>query len=642
MRLLFLGLAAAFLATAVEAAPLEAYGQLPSLEQVSISPDGTKLAYVRQQDEMRVVAFEDLATVKPIGALGIGKQKLRAIGWAGPNHLWVVTSMTSAPVIGNYIFSKQEFYQAQIYSLATRKFEPMPNFDNTPYFVNSIPQFRQVDGKPMLFVEGMILDSGGREVLFQVDVETGRARPVESGAPAGELPINTEWVLDTRGRALARTQYNGKSGEWRLQVRNGEQWRTIDTAVYAISPPELISLGTTPGTVLAAREEESGTVYRLISLADGKWGEVLEVDQVEEFLTDDVSQLLIGVTEGGDERRTRFFDQKDQAAWDRIGRAFKGEAVNLQGWTPDRKMVVVQVQGAKTGNSYMLVDQPRGTAELLGPAYAHLTAADVSQPEWIEYKAADGQRIQGVLTLPKGREAKGLPLVVLPHGGPQAHDELGFDWWSQALASRGYAVLQPNFRGSTGYGSDFIEAGYGQWGRKMQTDVSDGVRHLAKEGLIDPKRVCVVGASYGGYVALAGVTLEQDVYRCAVSVAGVSDLRQMLNWQRNRTGGSDNRSVRYWRRFMGAERGREEILDAYSPTKFAAKATVPVLLIHGRDDTVVPYDQTLRMSRALAAAGRKPELVSLPGEDHWLSRGETRLQMLKATVDFLEKHNPPQ
>ncbi|MCR5877108.1 prolyl oligopeptidase family serine peptidase [Phenylobacterium sp. J367] len=226
----------------------------------------------------------------------------------------------------------------------------------------------------------------------------------------------------------------------------------------------------------------------------------------------------------------------------------------------------------------------------------------------------------------------------MPHGGPASRDEPGFDWWSQALASRGYAVLQVNFRGSDGLGGDLLEAGYGQWGRKMQTDLSDGVRHLAGQGVIDPKRVCIVGASYGGYAALAGPIFDRGVYRCAASVAGVSDLKKQISFSRERGGSA---TFRYWTRFMGAEDLGDPVLAAYSPALHADKADAPILLVHGRDDTVVPLDQSRTMAEALAKAGKPHELVVQAGEDHWLTRGETRLAMLNAVVTFLEKHNPP-
>jgi dipeptidyl aminopeptidase/acylaminoacyl peptidase len=171
----------------------------------------------------------------------------------------------------------------------------------------------------------------------------------------------------------------------------------------------------------------------------------------------------------------------------------------------------------------------------------------------------------------------------------------------------------------------------------MQTDLSDGVRYLAKEGLADPARVCIVGASYGGYAALAGVTLDPGVYRCAVSVAGISDLKRMLQWES--ADGEQNK--RYWNRFMGVTGPADPLLERISPIKHLAAVDAPVLLIHGRDDTVVAFEQSQVMFDAMKHAQKPVEMVTLKNEDHWLSRGETRLQMLQSTVAFLRAHNPP-
>ena len=172
----------------------------------------------------------------------------------------------------------------------------------------------------------------------------------------------------------------------------------------------------------------------------------------------------------------------------------------------------------------------------------------------------------------------------------------------------------------------------------MQTDLSDGVRYLAQQGIIDPKRVCIVGASYGGYAALAGVTLGSDVYRCAVSVAGISDLRRFRRWIGDRFDWLDQR---YWDRFIGTSDKNDPALAAISPIEHVNAVTAPVLLIHGRDDTVVPFEQSDVMESALKHAGKSVELVTMKHEDHWLSHGETRLQMLEACVAFLKANNPP-
>jgi len=174
----------------------------------------------------------------------------------------------------------------------------------------------------------------------------------------------------------------------------------------------------------------------------------------------------------------------------------------------------------------------------------------------------------------------------------------------------------------------------------MQTDLSDGVRWLAAEGIADPARVCIVGASYGGYAAMAGLTLDKSVYRCGVSVAGVSDLRRMVNWEAQQEGERNGQTVRYWNRFMGAARLNDRALDALSPAFLAESVDSPLLLIHGKDDTVVPIEQSRVMAEAMRRAGKPVEMIELAGEDHWMSRAQTRQQMLRETVRFLEASNP--
>ena len=255
----------------------------------------------------------------------------------------------------------------------------------------------------------------------------------------------------------------------------------------------------------------------------------------------------------------------------------------------------------------------------------------------VRYAARDGLPIPGYLTLPPGREAKGLPLVVMPHGGPHARDAWDFHPWVQFFANRGYAVLQPNFRGSTGYGKAFIERGYGQWGRAMQDDVDDGVDWLVKSGRVDPKRVCVVGASYGGYAALWGAIRNPERYRCAISVAGVTDLRGMLRHDRRSFS-----APRYYREWEVKVRGTEKIdFDAVSPLAQAARLKIPVLIAHGDKDDNVPPDQGRRMVEALKRAGHPAlESVFYPAEGHSFEQRGTKEDLFRRMEGFLAKHNP--
>jgi dipeptidyl aminopeptidase/acylaminoacyl peptidase len=347
---------------------------------------------------------------------------------------------------------------------------------------------------------------------------------------------------------------------------------------------------------------------------------------------------MIGGVRVVDDSRYVFFDPRMQARWDAVTHAFEGERVRLVSAANGFKKFVVRVDGQKDGFVYELVDLETHTASSLGAVYAG--GAAPLEVRRITYAAADGMQIPAYLTLPRGVATKNLALIVLAHGGPAARDTADFEWWAQALADQNYAVLRPNYRGSD-LDRRFLAAGFGEWGRKMQTDLSDGVRYLAKEGIVDPARVCIVGASYGGYAALAGVTLDPGVYRCAIAVAGISDLKRWLDWVNIKNLQSHNMSQRYWDRFMGVSGPSDPLLDAISPIKHLSAVNVPVLLIHGRDDTVVPFEQSSIMFDALRREKKDVELVTLQHEDHWLSRSETRLQMLQTSVAFLRAHNPP-
>jgi dipeptidyl aminopeptidase/acylaminoacyl peptidase len=234
-----------------------------------------------------------------------------------------------------------------------------------------------------------------------------------------------------------------------------------------------------------------------------------------------------------------------------------------------------------------------------------------------------------------------LPLVVIPHGGPEDRDNLDFDVFSQVVATRGYLVLQPNFRGSSGYGRAFAEAGYGQWGGKMQDDITDGVRKLIDSGQADPKRICIFGASYGGYAALTAGALNPDLYKCVVSWAGISDLRRFVGFAAEGPT-ADRMIVRdYKLRAIGDPIKDKDRLTQSSPVTYAAQYRPPVLLIHGDQDARVPIEQSREMANALKAGGHDVRLVVIKDEDHtgWLR--EHYEQAFGEVADFIRANIAP-
>jgi dipeptidyl aminopeptidase/acylaminoacyl peptidase len=387
-----------------------------------------------------------------------------------------------------------------------------------------------------------------------------------------------------------------------------------------------------------AQDGSSLEVFRELAPSAADWSEPFAPDEDHDAIFDQSTGELIGVHKlVGEEDHYDFFEPKLQKYWNATVKAFPGARVTLTSMSDDRRELLVYVDSPTDGPSYAIVNIATGSADWLGGPYDALVK-ELAPTTPVRFKAADGLMLTGYLTTPRGVEAKGLPLVVFPHGGPAARDEPGFDWWVQAMASRGYAVLQVNYRGSDGFGWEFMSAGFGQFGRKMQTDLSDGVRYLAAQGEIDPKRVCIVGASYGGYAALAGASIDTGVYRCAVSVAGLSDLKRFVTWGEH---GDGVATKRYWLRYLGVKDLNDPRLEEISPVDQVSRVSIPVLLIHGTDDTTVPYEQSQIMFDAMQKAGKPVELVKLKHEEHQLEVGETRLQMLEATMTFLQKNNPP-
>ena len=613
-------------------APLEVYGRLPSLENVALSPGGTRLAMIRTIQNHRVLVVLSLADRKVMGKpLGFGEVKLRSVVWADDDNLMLITSSTTLPM--GLIGRVSEWSMLSILDVNTQKLHTYPDPDKADIrimnVINGDIMVRHLGGHTVLFIHGIYVEDETLPGLFKVDLSTGMQRLMRQGTPDTQ-----GWLVDENGDVAAEEDYSSKDQHWKLLERSEGHLREIASGHEPIDIPELLGFGPVPGTVLMQIVEDGDPVWRQLSLKDGSLGPAMaERNALEEPIEDPLTHRMIGGVHHGDTPRYMFFDSTVQGWWNSIMAGYDGEQVELVSASADFKKIVVQVNGPLHGYEYDLMDIKTHRAERVGEVYEGLgTPLEVKR---IDYAAADGLQIPAYLTFPSGKPPKNLPLIVFPHGGPRARDSAEFDWWAQAMASQGYLVLQPNFRGSS-LTMSHTAAGFGEWGRKMQTDLSDGVRYLVKQGMVDPQRVCIVGASYGGYAALAGVTLDPGVYRCAVSVAGISDLKHMLQQS-----SSDSSERRFWNRYMGVTGPSDPVLQQISPIKHIDAINVPVLLIHGRDDTVVTFDQSRDMFDAMKRARKDVEMVTLKKEDHWLSRSETRLEMLQSSVAFLRAHNPP-
>jgi dipeptidyl aminopeptidase/acylaminoacyl peptidase len=639
------------------AVPLEVYGRLPHYENVVLSPDGSRVAFIRTDANARTVVALELASGKSLGQLRAGDQKLRGIRWADNDRLMIFTSVTAIPNTlaalepsAGFLWRESEWRQLQIFDLKSGRnyMVPQPNATlgdvSLMTMITGRATVRRIQDRTVLFVGGLQLigrperHGRGREVvpvLVRVDLESDSSRVVLPG----KRGFIESWTIDDAGEVAADELYEQRNHHWSILIRRDGRLQEAAAGDEAIDYPRVLGAGPVADTLLLQRVEDGDAVWRLLSLKDGSIGAPLaEKQTLDQPIEDPLTFRMMGGVHVGDSEEYVFFDPSAQQSWQAVVRAFRSERVRLESVAAGFRKVIVRVEGERDGYCFELVDLTTHRAEPLGDVYEGI--GKPFEVRSIAYTAADGLQIPAYLTLPRGKPASRLPLVVLPHSEPSGRDTADFDWWAQALADQGYAVLRPNYRGSD-LNQAFLARGFGQWGRKMQTDLSDGVRYLADQGVIDPARVCIVGASYGGYAALAGASLDPGVYRCAVSVDGISDLQSWLRWVNHQHYGRDTAAQRYWERFIGASGPDDPSADAISPLKHLDAIAVPVLLIHGKDDTIVPFEQSQQMYDALKSAHKNVQLLPLEGEDHWLSRSETRLEMLKTSVDFLREHNPP-
>lgn len=311
---------------------------------------------------------------------------------------------------------------------------------------------------------------------------------------------------------------------------------------------------------------------------------------------------------------------------------FPGELVIANSFSLDGKFATVVVTSDVNPGEYYLFDRDQKKLKMIFKARPKNDSKKSAKVEPIEFKARDGLTLHGWLTSPVNAGDK-TPLIVLPHGGPYGIvDRWGYDTETQLLASRGYSVLQINYRGSGGYGKKFIDAGHGEWGGKMQSDITDATKWVIAQGKIDGAKVCIYGASYGAYAAMMAVATEPALFRCAIGYSGVYDLEIM----RSKGDTDDTASGRSYLRAIFPD--DKAWLKQHSPTNLAVQIKAPVLLIHGGADRRTPPAHANAMRKALKQAGNEPEWIYKPNEGHGFYDEENNVEVYTAILNFLDKH----
>ncbi len=477
---------------------------------------------------------------------------------------------------------------------------------------------------------------------------------VQDGNSHGVSKINiysgsTERILRDRenvreylsdGRGEPRLYYYTKDGDdaWFYRLAGDTKWQNLHRSNWSDeSSYRPLGFADDPN-VLYTYDSHNGrrALFKQNLAGDNKPDLVYahpDVD-ISGLLTVGKYDRVVGVRYVTDRGHTEFFDPTVAAVAQKVSAAFPYDDVVIIDESHDRRYYLLHLSSAVTPGTYYRYDNQKNELTKIADQYPQLDNRDLGQVRIVRFRARDKVEVSGYLTLPpKQEEQKNLPLVVMPHGGPHSRDTWDFDWLSQYIAAKGYAVLKVNYRGSSGFGEDWSgDGGFRAWQQALN-DITDGVKATIASGRADAKRVCVVGASYGGFAALMSAIEEPDLYRCIVSIAGVSDLEDLK---------MDRRYFLHWREtreFIGRD---TETLRRGSPIRRAGEIKVPVQLFHGEDDINVRVDHSRDMAKALKSAGKQHELVIYDKVDHYYRKTGARTDMLDKIGKFLAAHNGPQ
>lgn len=610
---------------------VEDFATLPFMEGPELSPDGTKVAAriaMHGEQKLAVIAIGKADT--PPVAVAMGENDLNFWSWV--NDDWLVAGIGTTEVVDG-----SDWYIRRTVGISAdgKKINPIAFKEAAQNADDVIWTARDGTPRILLGMQTSIFYSypGFWPEVAEVDISTGRRKTVVSSRQ-----YVRGWYADASGAVRIGVGYNDFQRSSRLLYRpdNRSTFRTIDRADKR-KDEEL----TVPALFLSdpikavAFDENNGfnALYDLdlSTLTLGK--RIFGVDgyDIDCIIADQAGNGLAGVRYTDDRPRTHWFDPRMAQIQSEIDKAVGDRQAHIISWSRDWSKLLVHVGGADRPGAYYFYAPETGVMQLFARKNEKLGTKPLNPVKTIRYKARDGLEIAAVLTLPRSREAKNLPLILLPHGGPFTRDEESWSWWVQFLAERGYAVLQPNYRGSSGYGSAFAAKGEGQWGLAMQDDLNDALDWAVKQGITDPKRVCIAGASYGGYAAMRAAQRDGGKFRCAISYAGVSDLSSMMRYDSRFL---DHGGRKDWMKEQAPE------FRAVSPVHFPEQFSTPILLMHGKKDLRVQVKQSREMVEKLKAAGKEYRYVEQPLGDHHFSRQEDRLQFLKEMEAFLAKHNP--
>lgn len=594
--------------------------QDPLINNVCISPDGNTIAALYNINDSIVILIKDLTTDDEPVFIDVENHDVKWLMWKSSEHLMAGT------LVEKGIW--EDYYALVVMDKNGENMRHLLSSNTVGSVIDILP-----DDPDHVLVEELSFDHMVFPEVYKVSIDKFRnERCIQHSI------FNVHhWMTDANGNVKMGIGWLQDKIIVRAKMEDGS-WKIINESDYVKDPlfdPMAIGKNGT-AYVLSRHENDTASLYEY-DIETQTFGrqlfkhDLVDLDNVFYSRLKDTVEFVSFTT---DMNEIHFFDDELRKDYLSACKVLSGVDNAIVSLSDDERRMIIYAREEKKPGSYYLFDRDVKKLTFLGSKYPNLEKTSLSEPICVDYTARDGMTIYGYLSLPANFDRSApFPMVVLVHGGPYARDTNRFDTWVQFLTNRGYIVFQPNFRGSSGYGEAYWKSSYKQWGLAMEDDVIDGVQALIENKIADKNRICIMGASYGGYAALMGVGKNPDMFCCAVSVAGVTDINKLLIAERN----EGNRN--YYNHVLIGDDGSER--KANSPVTYADRINSPVFLAHGTKDERVYFSQSKDMYNALEKAKKNVTFLKLKDETHQLEDIKNRVKLFKAIEKFLNKNMKP-
>ncbi|PRO67412.1 alpha/beta hydrolase family protein [Alteromonas gracilis] len=612
----------------------EAFSSLPTYWTPSLSPDGTKIAFVQnveQEEAFAMLATFDLEKGEKHYLLRSDNERVKInwYNWVNNERLVVSaryeTRRGTTKVHDTRLLSIKFDGEGGAFNMV--EWERIKRRAGNP---THIPQFHDdvIDWLPddpdhvLIALDAEVL---GLPSVYKVNVNNGSV----SRIIRGKKRIR-DWLTDQQSNVRIGISLDYDTGEREVFLKEGDDWRTLFAYNAMTEKGEYpVGFAKDPNILYFKGYKDDYRALYTLNLKTNERTEVFADDGYDVdggLIYSPVTRDAIGVRHDG-----RFYwDERYVGLQNGIDKGLPDYDNTLVSFSDDEQRYIVYSESDVLPGVYLLGDRKKGKLDVLFQQYSQIDSTKLSEHTLIEYEARDGVKIEAYLTLPKGEGP--FPTIIHPHGGPGARDFSGFDYWTAYFTSKGYAVLRPNFRGSRGYGYSFAQSQMKGWGLAMQDDITDAANWMVKQGHAEQDNMCIVGASYGGYAALMATVKTPDLFKCAVSFAGVSSLKHVII---------------HSRRFLNNEFVKNQIgddfddLEARSPYYNAEGIKTPILLVHGEEDRIVPPLHSRYMADQLEDYDKVFKYVELESGDHHLSIQRNRHLFFKEMDMFLDQYLKP-